>query len=295
MTREEFLANKKIGMMLRNGAPDPKDVPDRARITMEMVDKARGIEIDGQRVISRIDILIPTDKRYKDSDCGETAGFLEKFNPNNGNGFYVTEVSKGDNFCSILNDGMMLQAYGGMDFAIIASSEASSYLTRETMAMIIDAACNGALAIGVAINELTQSICEGRIANTFAMWHIKSLMGVGGFDFRAAKPMDGGVASYLDNGLKPYLLQGVEEVIPLARMAKKFGQCIAPIMPQGEGVQAYKVPNPSTHPEAYAVHIRKMGTKLQRQTAHLASIGYDIDFLKNAGVMPGYGCKAKEV
>jgi hypothetical protein len=295
MTRKEFLEKTRISLILRTSASDPKDAPSRVDMTMKAVDIWRGIEIDGQRVISRIDILIPTDKRYKDSDCGETADFLKKFNPNNGNGFYVTEVLKGDNFCSILNDGMMLQARNGMDFAIIASSEASSYVTKETVTAIIDAAIDGALVVGVAINELAPSVRDGRAANTLTMWHIDSLMGVGGFDLRAAKPMDEKSTVWIDDGAGNRIkAQGAEEVIPIARIFMKFGRpCIASVEPQGEGIQRYEVPDPITHPEAHATHVRKIGTKEPRQKYFASLVGCDFEFIKS-GVMPGYGWRAGE-
>jgi hypothetical protein len=59
-------------------------------------------------------------------------------------------------------------------------------------------------------------------------------------------------------------------------------------MPQGTGAtQVYEVPDPKTQPELYARHIAKMGTKLERQTALLASVGYDLSHLRG-GVMEQY-------
>jgi len=286
ISRKEFVewGQRKIGLLLRTYAGKEEDIPRRLEMVKEAVDTSFRAKVDDRQVIWRVDVLIPSDKRYKDCDCGKTAEILrEKFNA--GNGFYVTEVQAGDNFCSIINDGLMIQARHGMDYSLIMSSEVFPYMNSEVMTAIIDAACNGARAIGIAINELTQSIMEGRIANTFALWHIDSLMGVGGFDLRAAKPMMAETGTYLDNGVKPYVLQGVEEMIPLVRMVRKFGPCIAPLMPRGEGIQQYVVP---TDPAALAVHMTKMGTKMQRQTAFLNSVGCDIDFLKNAGIMPEY-------
>jgi hypothetical protein len=125
------------------------------------------------------------------------------------------------------------------------------------------------------------------------MWHNMSLLSVGGFDFRAKKPLDDRTAIYKKGWSQEkkdvvyYHLAGVEEVIPLARMADSFGPCIAPITPQGKGFQEYIVPDPATQPELWERHVAKMGTKLERQSAHLAAVGYDISFLRG-GVMPAF-------
>jgi hypothetical protein len=84
-----------------------------------------------------------------------------------------------------------------------------------------------------------------------------------------------------------YHLAGVEEVIPLARLVDTFGPCLAPIRPRGKGVQQYRVPDPKIEPDLWLRHVSKMGTKLERQTALLAMVGYDPTFLAG-GLMPGY-------
>ena len=186
----------------------------------------------------------------------------------------------------------MHQIRKGVDYSIIASAEAFSYMTPETMRDMLNAACKGAKAIPVAITELTQSILEGSGANTFMMLHNESLGTVGLFDLKAAKPNDDRTAHYMkgwnaEKGDVYYHLAGVEEVIPLARMIQTFGACIAPIVPSGEGVKAYIVPDPVTQSELWLRHISKMGTKFERHSAHLASIGIDPSYIKG-GVMPDY-------
>ncbi len=82
-------------------------------------------------------------------------------------------------------------------------------------------------------------------------------------------------------------MAGVEEVIPLARLADTFGSCIAPIIPQGEGVQGYQTPDPIKDPEGWERHLVKMGTKFERQSTLLSAIGYEPSFLRG-GVMEEY-------
>jgi len=283
MTQEEL----KVGLMLRTYAGKEEDIPKRAEMVASAIEATRKAKVNGTPVIKRIDILVWADKRYKDADCGKTAAYLsERFNA--GNGVFVTEVPAGDIFCQVLNRGLAIQLQNGCSHSMIVSSEAISYMNSEVMTEIVEAILKGALAAGVAINELTPSVKAGRLANTFAVWHILSLLQVGGFDLRAAKSMDEKSAVWIDDGTgKLIIAQGVEEVIPLARLFETFGPCIAPIMPRGEGIQKYEVPDPITHPEAHAKHVQKIGTKGPRQKHFLSLVGYDFDLLSH-GVMPEY-------
>jgi len=284
MNRKQFLSEKVVGLILRVFASKEDDIPNRIKMIKDAISAARKMVVDGVQVIRRIDVLVWSDKNYKDSDCGKTAPALREALKEE-KGVFVSEVEHADIFCAILNYGVVHQLRKGVDYNIIASAEAFSYMTPETMSDIINAACKGAKVIPVAITELTQSILEGRGANTFAMWDGESLMTVGGFDLKTAKPSDDRTAHYMkgwsqEKGDVYYQLAGVEEVIPIARMIQTFGACVAPIVPSGEGVKAYIVPDAATQPELWLRHISKMGTKFERQSAHLASIGVDPSYIK---------------
>jgi len=292
MSREAFLNGEKIGLILRVYATNEADIPKRIEMTQKFIDRALGVMVDGYSPIKRIDVLVWADPHYK-SDCGQTASALNQaFKSLYDERVIVSERKHGDLFCGILNQGIRIQFDNRVNYSIIASTEAYSYFTPETITAMIDAACSGARAIGVAINELTQSILAGRICNTFGMWLNPSLIDVCLFDLRAAKPKDERLAHYMhgwnkDEGDVYYHLAGVEEVIPLARLVDTFGSCIAPILPSGEGVQKYIVPDPVKQAELYLRHVSKMGTKAERQAALLASVGCDLSSLKG-GVMPEY-------
>jgi len=286
-----ILNRKRVGLLLRTFATKAEDVPKRVAAIEKMVDKATKLQIEGRAVFSRIDVLVWADARYKDADCGDTAEAM-KLALAGVKGVHVTEFKTGDLFCGILNFGVAHQLRDRIDYTLIASTEAESYFNPETVGDMLVAMESGAKAAGVAINELTQSVCEGRLANTMAMWDNLSLMSVGGFDLRAAKPVNDQVAHYLrgwseDAGQVFYQLAGVEEIIPLARLVEIYGPCLAPIMPRGEGVQTYQTPDPVTQLELWVRHVSKMGTKLERQAALAAAIGYVLAFLKG-GVMPAY-------
>ena len=289
--RKKFLSEKTGGLILRVFASKEDDIPNRINMIKEAIKAARRMVVDGIQFIRRIDVLVWADKKYKDSDCGKTASAMREALKEE-KGVFVSEVEHADIFCSILNYGVVHQLRKGIDYHIIVSAEAFSYMTPETMSDMIDAACKGAKAIPVAITELTQSILEGRGANTFMMWHGESLMTIGGFDLKTSKPNDDRTAHYMkgwspEKGDVYYHLAGVEEVIPLARMIENYGPCVAPIVPSGEGVKQYIVPDPAAQPELWLRHISKMGTKFERQSAHLASIGVDPSYVKG-GVMPEY-------
>lgn len=291
MEKSSFLNRKTVGLILRTFAPKPEQVLERVKQMRLFIDKTAAITVDtnfdAKVIFSRIDILVWADDSYQGSDCGQTAEAMQNEFAEDAN-VSVHEVHHGDLFCGLLNFGVAIQLRNGIDYSVIASTEASSYLTDSVMDKFVLAACNHAKVVGLAITELTESILKGRIANTFAMWHNLSLLQCGGFDLRAAKPKDEKSAVYLKgySDDKPvfYQLAGVEEVIPLARMVETFGACLAPILPdQGQ----YVVPDPVKDPELYLRHISKMGTKKQRQDALLAQVGYDFTYLES-GVIHHY-------
>ncbi len=265
----------------------------------QVLNAARGaanwIKADKSKFFSEVMILIPRDESRIDYDCGKTASALEemlrmqppdedKFTSN----ISIHEVKHGDLFCGVLNYGVTKLLREGIDYVGIISSGASSYLTAENMNAIYQAFEGGAKAAGLAIEELQQSILEGRLANTFAFWDAIALMSVGGFDLRAQQPKkDDRTAPYLRGFGSDlyYPLAGVEEIIPLTRLVSTFGPCIAPIKPAGAAV--WKAPNPATDPEGAARHQKKMGTKFERQAALAASVGADLSYLQY-GVMEQY-------
>ena len=288
---------KKVGLLVRGFAKKADDVPSRVAMMDELISTARKAEVEGKPFIGRTDILIWANQNdYPgEVDCGELAPALRKHFKNDKNVF-VHEVKTGDLFCSILNYGATMQTRAGCDYSVIASAEANPYWGSDVPAKLVRAMCDGALVAGVAINELTESVMEGRIANTLAMWHTISLMSVGGFDLHATKPKDDKHAHYMkgtdsEGRVRFYHLGGVEEMIPLARLVDMFGQCIAPIESSDPNLR-YIMPDPAKDPELYARHMSKFGTKLERQTAHLVHVGRDISHIRG-GVMDGCGWRAQ--
>lgn len=293
-----ILHSKKIGAILRVFAKKPEQVSGAVEQTLELVRKLAATKIEGRPVISRVEILVPRDVNYADVDCGDTANALRNALSDNEGAetyVYVSEVRHGDIFCGVLNYGMAKLLRSGCDYGFVASKEAASYFNQQTAEAMVKAVEEGARVTGIALNELTESVMHGRIANTMAMWHVMSLMQVGGFDLRAAKPkLNSAILRKVqawDMGrneqLWTYDLAGVEEIIPLVRLVETFGSCIAPILPKGEGVQIYSVPDPATDRDGYLRHMSKMGTKRERQTYFANSEGADLSYLMG-GVIAEY-------
>lgn len=283
----EFLRQKLFGLILRVFSPKPELVGKTVEQVTATIEMANAVQFKDKSVFSRIDVFISADERYGDTDCGDTANALEKVTavyPN----MYVSEVRRGDIFCGMLNYGVALHLRNGIDYSMILSSGVKDYLTTENVMAMIAALEGGARVTGLAITELAPSILDGRIANTCAIWDNLSLMTVGGFDLRAAKPLkDDRLANYVrgwstEKGEVFYNAAGVEEIFPLVRLVKMYGPCIAPILPK-TGARWFV----SDDPEAQKRQQEKLGTKFERQMRWLAAEDVDMSFLKG-GVMPAY-------
>lgn len=291
--KHSLTKTNRVGLILRVYARRKEDVQTRVEQVRECLLRAAQMG-----VFSRVDVMVWADPSYP-SDCGETEKALRHLNSPSAawkefKHFQVNihEVKKGDLFCGLLNLGIALQARDRVDYSVILSPDAFSYFTPETMSLVFDAAKNGCRAIGVAINELRDSVLEGRIANTFAMWRTVSLLSVGGFDLRAAHAREGSGTRYLkgfDQEGKEicYPVHGVEEIIPLCRLVETWKPCIGTVLPQGAGIARYVAPDPVKDPQDYARHAAKMDTKLQRQIILAALAGYDLSSFLRKGIKIG--------
>lgn len=300
---EQFMSSEPVGVILRVHATKPGDVPKRVQITDEVVQALSAVQIAGKPLVRRFDLMVWTDQRFQklvgegtsqahlelEADCGETAPALRKQFKGNRQ-VAIHEIDRGDLFVDCLNDGLAEQVARGMQWSIILSAEARSYVTPPTLTGVVEVACQGARAVGVAIDELAPSIMKGRLANTFAMWHLRSLLGVGGFDHRAAKPVHVKDLYYLrswnfkDDAEEFYSCEGVEEIFPLVALGRRFGPCLGPIYPvapNGEYIL------PSADPALLERHRKKMESKERRQRAHAHEAGGDFDYLAGL-VMPQF-------
>lgn len=289
-----LLQTKKVGALLRCFAPELQRVDNTVALTVASVERMLSVTVDSQRFVSRVEILVPMDKSYVECDCGETAARLRAIIAERGwKGVYVNEVRFGDIFVGILNYGLAKLLRAGCDYGVILSKEAEAYFTAEAAEDLVQAATAGARVMGLAITELTESIMGGRIANTFAMWDLMALAQVGFFNATSAKPKkDSAIvqrAQAWDSAKKfwHYDLAGVEEIVPLIRLVRTFGSCIAPILPRGDGVKIWKAPDPQNDPDGYTRHVNKLGTKFVRQSHFADQENTDLSFIKG-GVMASH-------
>lgn len=291
-----LLHSKNVGALLRCFAREPGLIDNAVKLALASTERMLSVTVGDRAFISRVEILVPMDPDYAEKDCGGTAAKLrEAIAERNWKNVFVSEIRHGDIFVGILNYGTAKLLRAGCDYGVILSKEAEAYFTAEAATDLVRAAEAGALAMGLAITELTESIMQGRIANTFAMWHLMSLMQVGGFDLRSAKPKKEAPiksrAEAWESGKLFYAYDnaGVEEIVPLIRLIRTFGPCVAPILPRGDGVKIWQAPDPKLDPEGYVRHTNKMGTKFVRQSYFAVSEQTDpeMSFLKG-GVMEAY-------
>lgn len=291
-----LLDSKKVGALLRCFAREPNLVENVIALAVASVERMLSVQVGGRLFVSRVEILVPVDDAYAEKDCGQTAPKLrEIIRAKSWKGVFVSEVKHGDIFVGILNYGMAKLLRAGCDYGLVLSKEAEAYFTTEAAEDLVAAAEAGALVTGVAINELTESVMQGRVANTFAMWHLMSLVQVGCFDARSAKPKkDAPVKSQAEawDGVKNFYAYdnaGVEEIVPLIRLVRTFGACIAPVLPRGDGVKVYRAPDPDVDLEGHIRHVNKLGTKFVRQSyfAQAENTDPEMSFLRG-GVMVSY-------
>jgi len=287
---QQLLARTSFGLIARIHASTKEQVADRVILAKKLVERACQITAGNKPLFKRIDFLIWANPDYEESDCGLTVNALKKeFGHKNSIPIIIHEVKEGDLYCHLLNTGIAAQNKAGIKYSFIISPEASSYLNQETVDAILNAAAEGALVIGVAIEELTLSILQGEVANTFAVWNNNVLIQVGGFNLLAWNAPSEKVTTNIcawdtEDGIVYYPRHGVEEVIPLALMTRVYGECIATIFPLGPGIKRYEVP---TDPKLFNRHARKMTSKTARKTALLAPFGFDLSYI-GAGVIKKY-------
>lgn len=220
----------------------------------------------------KILVLVPMDGRYGQCDTGQTAAEIRRLL---GDGaaprVEVEEVRKGDNFCGTLNHGLSRMLHEGIDLVTILSAEAGEYLNEDIALHTLAAFGSGAKVVGIAIEELEESIRKGRVANTFATWDARALVAAGCFDLLAAQVADGGE--------EENRLAGVEEIIPLLRLADAHGQCITIIVPPPASWTASRA-QPGSEEEAEQA--RKLNSKLLRQTLRAQQVGRKLSELEDA-------------
>lgn len=267
----------KIGVVARVFAKKPELVDGQVK---QLALLHQALADNASSGFSRLDVVIPTNTMFADVDCGETATAVRQAIPH----YINVHETKLGLFCGALNEAMFRQAEHGCTHSLIVSPGCAKYVTKPNMDRLEGSLYNdGELVTGLAIDELSASIMDGRVANTFAVWSLKEFFSVGGFDLRAENARVDNRTQHFMRGKDQagtdvfYPLAGVEEIIPLVRLVSMHGKCIKAIVPDSGLWQA---PDPSKDPAGYARHVAKMATKEARQTVFANMEGVDLSYIK---------------
>lgn len=238
---------KKIGILFRSYAKTSELLPEVEKRALKSARIACGL--------GRTYFCVPVEY-----DCGKTAGCLRELFARNSLDASVLECV-GHHSAGSLNAAVNSIFTDGLTHVAIISNKAVNYLTAEAMAMANEAFMDGAKVVGFAIDELAEIVREGRIQNTFAIWNIEGLMmlDVPGFNSET----------------------GVEEIALSVRLIRKYGPCIAVLIPSSGKLDVRQSKDGEER------HKEVMETKFRRQFEEAQRVGADFDFIK-VGIMLGY-------
>ncbi|MBI1974292.1 MAG: hypothetical protein HYS51_00300 [Candidatus Zambryskibacteria bacterium] len=147
--------------------------------------------------VTKTCFLVPTDY-----DFGGTSHALDEALLN----FSKADVVSAEGHHSSFAINVVLKdlAFHNFTHVLIASNKAISYLDEDVVRRAMAQFGVGMRVVGVRIKEL-DDVHEMQIENTLAFWELNALKRVGWFDSEV----------------------GVEEITPLIRITRKYGQCAA--------------------------------------------------------------------
>jgi hypothetical protein len=259
--------DKRVVVLLRTFARTQDKVVGTAEKVVQVANMLATMEGDGWAITNVLSV-VPLDKRYKDSDCGELVSLLrDKLDQWDCPvfGLYVGDLFVGaQNFALnvFLNSP---DDHGPVDYLIVAAPSAvqAGYLDQDTVSAMVAAFKAGAKVAPIAVPEdgIDEFVARGTAGGPIIGWDLKALAEVGkGFDQAAAQPMIGG-----DNPNA-----GCEEIHPIIRLIKEYGPCYAPIAPRNITAKKRVLEG-----EDLDRHRKQIESKTRRQLAHAASLGID--------------------
>ncbi len=278
-------------LIMRTFAPDARDVSFRVDQVFRTVAAFDGISFEKRPSVSQILILVFANPRYGSrADCGLTAAALRKVlgtrTPNLGIPITIEEMKHGEPYSSMLNYAIQVSGRFGCDYSLVLSPEVQGYVTGANLEAMYKACCNGALAAGLVISELRETLLDsGGVSNACAIWCNAPLALVHGFDRYSALPLGKSQIETSDASSAVYR-GGGEEWIPLRWLADEHGECIAPVIPEDDAA-AYQTPDPTTQADLWLRYEAMRSTKLGRRNQALAFVQASPDALVN-GVMKQY-------
>jgi hypothetical protein len=279
----------RIGLVMRQFAKDESGVDKSVKKLVSAVKNAFAFKDSGDEpLIDRIDIVIPTDKNYKQCDCGLLKSTLDEALSNelgdvDGDCVFVTEIAEGDNNVGVLNAALELQKVARVDFMLINSPSASGYLTEAT-ALAMCRAWNSGVGVDTAwvvcavLPETPHPTLAamGIAQNTLAGYDVDKLSEINGFNKMAAIAPKGepeNPTAGLEEvpalfGMRDFILRNAGEVLPFVAFVEPLGAFTRWQLPQ-EGT------------EDRANHDKQHATKIERAKAHASALGHDLSELES--------------
>ena len=239
---------RRIGAVFRSYSKTPEGVD-------EVVDRAvksarRAVQVS---MLSRILFMVSAEQ-----DCGQTAKRLSVAVADEGIRAVVMEA-RGDPNSTMLNTAARLLLDDETPYALFLSNKAIEFLTEDLISRMMNEMRAKVRVVGVRIEDLAD-VAEMPIQNTFALWHIPSLIIAGGFDSKI----------------------GVEEVAPIARIARRDGHSLL-----GWRRPVAMVVRPAEHTrlqirisaEGRAHHAQVKSSKRERQEQEAARLGVSLEWV----------------
>lgn len=288
---ETLLQRKTFGAVLRVFANKPEQVVPQCDRNLRLARNMLELQTDERRIFSKVIIVVAADQRRVDHDCGKSYTYLRS-QLERGERIEIINATDDDLFCGVLNRGLKRL---NTDYGLVISGAAEEFLDKDFMEQAAVGFNAGAKVVGMAIKELQQLVHAGAVANTCAIWDIEELFAAGGFDHFAEQPFgpnkhgnlhtDERLVMYAQASdgetVRTYPIAGVEEIIPLVRLVRKFGRCILAITPKGDA--QWEEP---TDPDELKRHLSKMMNKEVRMEWMARQANADLSFLR-IGVMKG--------
>ncbi len=280
----------RVGVLMRSFAR----TSDKVEATVERVMNAlKGVawySDAGAWFVGNVLVLVPTDKRYKDCDCGELAAKIRlawKLHKEEIDGgghaplpraeVTVIELALGDVFVDTQNFAINFFSSKGCGAMITMAPSAARYFDEGTAKAAMNSIiADGAKVFGIKVPEdgIDDFVQRGTLGGPIAGWDLDALVEAGGFDESARQAKVG----------EEKLNGGAEEIHPLVRIIEKYGPCMAPINPIGEPVEKRNLEG-----EELVRHLKQIASKTDRQLAHASSFGrgYGLEFFAR-GVLKKY-------
>ncbi len=299
-----------ISGIIRVYEKDPIRAIERAQFVADAATHLLDKTASAIEPLKSITIAVWNDRRFVTElgeDCAASTVILSELQSSIGKDsrIKIMPIVNGDIFCEALNQPLHAQENDGQTHSLIISPEVvhktfSLPIYEETVRAMYDGAyVSGPTIFGDLDKEkllipdhgiyhsphtLDESVLHGRIANTFALWDIHKLRSVGGFPKISRKRAPEEERAFVEHDGKRYELSGVEEIIAIMHLIKRYGRGIVPIITSWErsNDDFYKVLSLQQKEQ----HEKKLLTKFIRQTL-MAEFGWnEIQQYIDQGILP---------